>query len=154
MSVIPPSFPHSEFIQQSVLSFRDENQWAGMMGWCRTDVNESGMSSFHSHAIIPMSSHHSGGIPPFKTFKTRGSDASELAFSKSQSTHHPLQRMMGGLTCPFEWYWMIRMILKWWTEGGMMSTVIPRSSVKSVHPSSSAEDDGWTDLSLWMILND
>ena len=72
----------------------------------------------------------------------------------SQSTHHPLQRMMVGLTCPSEWHWMIRMIQEWWTEGGMMSTVIPRSSVKSVHPSSSAEDDGWTDLFFgwyWMI---
>ena len=29
-----------------------------------------------------------------------------------------------------------------------MSTVIPRSSVKSVHPSPSAEDDGLTDLPL------
>jgi len=57
----------------------------GMMEWCRNDVNESGMSSFHSHAIIPLSFHHSSGIPPFKTFKTRGSDASELAFSKSHS---------------------------------------------------------------------
>ena len=36
----------------------------------------------------------------------------------------------------------------------MMESVIPRGSGKSVHPSSSAEDDGWTDLSLWMILND
>ena len=30
--------------------------------------------------------------------------------ASSQSTHHPLQRMMGGLTCRFEWFWMIRMI--------------------------------------------
>ena len=27
-----PSFPHPDFIQRSVLSIRDENQWAGMMG--------------------------------------------------------------------------------------------------------------------------
>ena len=33
--------------------------------------------------------------------------------ASSQSPHHPLQRMMGGLTCRFEWYWMIRMISKW-----------------------------------------
>ena len=36
--------------------------------------------------------------------------------ASSQSTHHPLQRMMGGLTCRFEWYWMIRMISKWWSQ--------------------------------------
>ena len=45
--------------------------------------------------------------------------------ASSQSTHHPLQRMMGGLTCLFEWYWMIRMILKWRSQFGMMDSVIP-----------------------------
>ena len=32
-----------------------------------------------------------------------------------------------------------------------MSSVIPRESLKSVHPSTSAEGDGWTDFELWMI---
>ena len=125
---IPASFrvgwPRNDFfvIPGSVLSFRDENQWAGMMGWCRNDVNESGMSPFHSHAIIPMPSHHSGVIPPFKKFKTRGSDASELAFSKSQSTQPPLQRGLGGLTSRLEWQewffddWMIQ---EWWNDAWM-----------------------------------
>ena len=33
----------------------------------------------------------------------------------------------------------------------MISSVIPRESPKSVHPSPSAEGDGWTDFELWMI---
>ena len=49
----------------------------------------------------------------WKTFKTRRSDASELAFSKSQSTQPPLQRGLGGLTSRLEWQ-------EWFMDDGMM----------------------------------
>ena len=91
----------------------------------------------------------------------------------SQSTHHPLQRMMGGLTfwkrklasvrspcfeC-FEWWNATRMMGWHWNDGMTMewahpwlilhSWIIPVIlSLKSGHPTPSSERVGWTDFSL------
>ena len=91
MPVIPPSFLHSSLISRSVLSVQGENELAlsdiELLEWFRND-----------------------GL------KVEWCPLSFQGVASSQSTHHPLQRMMGGLTCRFEWYWMIRMISKWWSQ--------------------------------------
>ena len=79
MPVIPPSFLHSSLISRSVLSVQGENELAlsdiELLEWFRND-----------------------GL------KVEWCPLSFQGVASSQSTHHPLQRMMGGLTCCFEWH--------------------------------------------------
>ena len=65
-----------------------------------------------------------------------------------QSTHHPLQRVVGGKTSRLEWE-------GWFRNDGMSQEwcewfrdEIPNRSANSIHPPPSAEGGGWIDFTL------